>query len=79
MQTALFLGAGMIERVGGTTVLARVGGLAAAAPVLAILFFIPAMNLAGVPPLSGFLGKVGLRQAGVDRQPGLAWCWWPAA
>jgi len=47
-------------------VLARVGGLAAAAPVLAILFFIPAMNLAGVPPLSGFLGKVGLFEAGVQ-------------
>ena len=66
VQAALFLGAGMIERVAGTTVLARVGGLAAAAPVLAILFFIPAMNLAGVPPLSGFLGKVGLFEAGVQ-------------
>ncbi len=66
VQAALFLGAGMIERVAGTTVLARVGGLAAAAPVLAILFFVPAMNLAGVPPLSGFLGKVGLFEAGVE-------------
>jgi len=66
VQAALFLGAGMIERVAGTTVLARVGGLAAAAPALAILFFIPAMNLAGVPPLSGFLGKVGLFEAGVQ-------------
>ena len=33
---------------------------------LAILFFIPAMNLAGVPPLSGFLGKVGLFEAGIE-------------
>jgi len=65
VQTALFLGVGLIERVAGTTVLARLGGLAAAAPVLAILFFIPAMNLAGVPPLSGFLGKVGLFEAGI--------------
>src|SRR6476469_7304622 len=66
VQTALFLGVGLIERVAGTTVLARLGGLASAAPVLAILFFIPAMNLAGVPPLSGFLGKVGLFEAGVQ-------------
>ena len=65
VQAALFLGAGLIERVAGTTVIARLGGLAAAAPVLAILFFVPAMNLAGVPPLSGFLGKVGLFEAGV--------------
>jgi len=57
---------GLIERVAGTTVLARIGGLAAAAPILAILFFIPAMNLAGVPPLSGFLGKVGLFEAGIE-------------
>src|SRR6478672_3420541 len=66
VQTALFLAVGLIERVAGTTVLARLGGLAAASPVLAILFFIPAMNLAGVPPLSGFLGKVGLFEAGVQ-------------
>ena len=66
VQTALFLAVGLIERVAGTTVLARLGGLAAAAPMLAILFFIPAMNLAGVPPLSGFLGKVGLFEAGIQ-------------
>ena len=66
VQTALFLSTGMIERVAGTTVLSRLGGLAAASPVLAILFFIPAMNLAGVPPLSGFLGKVGLFEAGIE-------------
>ena len=65
VQTALFLVAGLIERWGGTTSLDRLGGLAKLAPVLAILFFVPAMNLAGVPPLSGFLGKVGLLQAGV--------------
>ena len=66
VQTALFLAVGLIERVAGTTVLARLGGLSAAAPILAILFFIPAMNLAGVPPFSGFLGKVGLFEAGVE-------------
>ncbi|WP_407940201.1 Na+/H+ antiporter subunit D [Nakamurella leprariae] len=72
VQTALFLGAGLIERVAGSTVLARLGGLAAAAPVLAVLFFIPAMNLAGVPPFSGFLGKVGLFEAALEGSTGAA-------
>ncbi|GMA32749.1 hypothetical protein GCM10025875_27410 [Litorihabitans aurantiacus] len=66
VQTALFLVTGLIEQRGGTTSLARLGGLAKLAPALAIVFFIPAMNLAGIPPLSGFLGKVGLLQAGID-------------
>ncbi|WP_376715247.1 Na+/H+ antiporter subunit D [Janibacter limosus] len=65
VQTALFLISGLIERVGGSTVINRLGGLAATSPVLAILFFVPAMNLAGIPPFSGFVGKVGLVQAGV--------------
>jgi multicomponent Na+:H+ antiporter subunit D len=66
IQTTLFLGAGLVERRGGSTSLDRLGGLARVSPLLAVLFFLPAMNLAGIPPLSGFLGKVGLLQAGVD-------------
>lgn len=72
VQTGLFLVAGLIERRGGTTSLDSLGGLAKLAPVLAVLFFIPAMNLAGIPPLSGFLGKVGLMQAGVQNGTPLA-------
>lgn len=66
VQTTLFLIVGLIERRGGTTSLSKLGGLAKTAPFLAILFFIPAMNLAGIPPFSGFLGKVGLLEAGVE-------------
>jgi multicomponent Na+:H+ antiporter subunit D len=66
IQTALFLVVGLIERRAGSTALLRLGGLARLSPVLGILFFVPAMNLAGIPPLSGFLGKVGLLQAGLD-------------
>lgn len=73
VQTALFLISGLIERVGGSTVIDRLGGLAAASPVLAILFFVPAMNLAGIPPFSGFVGKVGLIQAGVAEGGAVAW------
>ena len=66
IQTTLFLAAGLVERRGGSTALDRLGGLARLAPLLAILFFIPALNLAGIPPFSGFLGKLGLFQAGLD-------------
>ena len=66
IQTALFLVVGLIERRAGSTALLRLGGLARLAPVLGILFFVPAMNLAGIPPMSGFLGKVGLLEAGLD-------------
>jgi multicomponent Na+:H+ antiporter subunit D len=72
IQTTLFLVAGLVERQGGTTSVNRLGGLARRSPLLAALFFVPAMNLAGIPPLSGFIGKVGLLQAGVAEGSPLA-------
>ena len=73
VQTALFLVVGLVEWRGGSTSLDRLGGLAKLAPGLAVLFFIPALNLAGIPPMSGFLGKVGLLTEGVQVGSGLAW------
>jgi multicomponent Na+:H+ antiporter subunit D len=73
IQTTLFLAAGLIERRGGSTSLDRLGGLARLSPVLAGLFFVPALNLAGIPPFSGFIGKTGLLQAGADDGSPLAW------
>ncbi|PFG35022.1 Na+/H+ antiporter subunit D [Sanguibacter antarcticus] len=73
VQTTLFLVVGLVERRGGSTSLERLGGLAKIAPGLAVLFFIPAMSLAGIPPLSGFLGKIGLLQAGVQAGTPLAY------
>jgi multicomponent Na+:H+ antiporter subunit D len=66
IQTTLFLVAGLIEQRGGSTSLNDLGGLAGVAPVLGVLFFIPAMNLAGIPPLSGFVGKIGLLRGGLE-------------
>ncbi|WP_432572015.1 Na+/H+ antiporter subunit D [Kineococcus sp. SYSU DK005] len=66
VQTTLFLVTGLVERRAGTTALDRLGALARRAPLLAVLFFVPAVNLAGIPPFSGFLGKLALLQAGVD-------------
>ncbi|SDF62775.1 multisubunit sodium/proton antiporter, MrpD subunit (TC 2.A.63.1) [Blastococcus aurantiacus] len=65
IQTTLFLVAGLVERQGGSTSVDRLGGLAVGSPLLAILYFVPAMNLAGIPPFSGFIGKLGLLEAGI--------------
>ncbi|MFB4318882.1 Na+/H+ antiporter subunit D [Actinomadura sp. 21ATH] len=65
IQTALFLVSGLIERRGGSASTLRLGGLARTAPLIGVLFFVPAMNLGGIPPMSGFLGKLGLLYAGV--------------
>jgi multicomponent Na+:H+ antiporter subunit D len=73
IQTTLFLAAGLVERRGGTTDMDRLGGLARISPLLGVLFLVPALNLAGIPPFSGFLGKVGLVQAGVADGGPLAW------
>ncbi len=63
VQTSLFLVAGLVERYGGTTSLIRLGSLATAIPFVAVLYLVPALNLAGIPPFTGFIGKVGLLQA----------------
>lgn len=73
VQTALFLVVGLIERQVGTSSLRRLGSLARYSPVLAALYFIPAINLGGIPPLSGFLGKIILLQAGADEGGFLPW------
>ncbi len=63
VKTTLFLAGGLIEHVGGSGRLSRVGNLARTAPVIAVLFLIPALSLAGIPPLSGFVAKFGLVEA----------------
>jgi multicomponent Na+:H+ antiporter subunit D len=73
IQTSLFLVTGLIERRGGSSSVDRLAGLAKLSPVLALLCFVPAMNLAGIPPFSGFLGKVGLMQAGIELGTPLAY------
>ena len=60
VQTTLFLAVGLIERRAGSTSILKVKGLMRAAPVIAVLYFIPAINLGGIPPFSGFIGKFAL-------------------
>src|SRR5690606_29552278 len=68
VKTTLFLVAGLIEQRAGTGHLARLSGLVRLEPVLAVLFLLPALSLAGIPPFSGFVAKLALVQAGFDQQ-----------
>ena len=54
----LFLVGGLIHRVTGSFDLSQIGSLYKTHGLLAVLFFIPAFALAGVPPLSGFWAKL---------------------
>ncbi|HUG47192.1 MAG TPA: Na+/H+ antiporter subunit D [Candidatus Limnocylindria bacterium] len=65
VKANLFLISGVVRRISGSYELARSGGLYAGYPALALFFLVPALSLAGVPPLSGFIAKLGLVQAGV--------------
>ncbi len=66
VKTALFLVAGLVEDSTGSNRLSRIGGLVRTNPLLAVMFLVTALSLAGVPPLSGFISKFGLISAGVD-------------
>ena len=63
VKTTLFLVGGLIEHAGGTSRLNRLGDMVATAPVIAVLFLLPALSLAGIPPFSGFAAKFGLFDA----------------
>jgi multicomponent Na+:H+ antiporter subunit D len=65
VKTALFLVAGLVDRRAGSSRLSEIGGLVRSAPVLALLFAVPALSLAGIPPFSGFLAKFALVDAGI--------------
>ncbi len=66
VQTTLFLAVGLVERRAGSTSILKVKGLMKAAPVIAVLYFIPAINLGGLPPFSGFIGKFALFDAAAE-------------
>jgi multicomponent Na+:H+ antiporter subunit D len=64
-MTTLFMAGGLIEHIGGSSRLSRLGEMVRSAPVVAVLFLVPALGLAGIPPLSGFVPKVALVEAGL--------------
>ena len=63
VKTNLFLIGGIVERLRGTQELGALGGVYKTRPLLGLIFLVPALSLAGIPPLSGFFGKLALLQA----------------
>ena len=66
VKTTLFLVSGLVEHHSGTAALNRLGGLLRETPLVAALFLLPALSLAGLPPFSGFVAKLALVEAGTD-------------
>jgi multicomponent Na+:H+ antiporter subunit D len=68
VKTALFLISGITERATGTQQLKDMGGLLNTYPLVATLFLVAALSLAGMPPFSGFFAKLTLLTAGMQEQ-----------
>lgn len=68
VKMALFFIGGAAEQIYGTGDLKKMGGLARREPLLGLFWFLGILSLAGIPPLSGFIGKLILLQVGVSQQ-----------
>lgn len=66
VKANLFLVAGLLDRLWGTTQLSKIGETLKLSRALGLAFLIPALSLAGVPPLSGFWAKVAVLQATLE-------------
>ncbi|MFF2447024.1 Na+/H+ antiporter subunit D [Neobacillus sp. NPDC058068] len=58
IKALIFLLGGTIVHLTGTSKLKEISGLIRLHPGLGWMFFIAALSLSGIPPLSGFLGKI---------------------
>lgn len=68
VKTNLFFVSGIIAKMRGTYELKKLGGIYKPYPLIGLLFLIPALSLAGIPPLSGFWAKFTLVKAGLESE-----------
>lgn len=68
IKCALFLLIGVIIIVSGSNNLSKISGLLKRYPILAWTYFLAALSLAGIPPLSGFVGKLLIIQGGLENK-----------
>jgi len=66
VKTNLFLVSGVAARLAGSFQLKRLGGLYQERPLLASLFLVSAFSLGGIPPFTGFWGKLILVRASLE-------------
>ena len=66
VKALLFLLAGTMILLTGTAKMDRMSGLIRNYPALGWMFFIVLLSLAGVPPLSGFIGKMLVGQGAIE-------------
>lgn len=68
VKTNLFFVSGVVKKLKGSYSLKDIGGVYKYYPLLGLLFLIPALSLAGIPPLSGFWAKFVVIKAGLEIQ-----------
>ncbi|GAB3815320.1 proton-conducting transporter transmembrane domain-containing protein [Pontibacter rugosus] len=66
VKTNLFMIGGAVAQQQGTFNIRNMGGMYKQQPLVAIIYFVSALSLAGIPPFSGFWGKLMLARAGFD-------------
>jgi multicomponent Na+:H+ antiporter subunit D len=66
VKPLLFLIAGTMIAVTGTAKMNDMSGLIRNYPMLGWMFFVVMLSLAGIPPFSGFIGKVLVGQGAID-------------